>query len=237
MLGIFKTSEYPEWKVDAEDFFFDDLHHYMDPYFAEVLDEVDALVPVSHRGNAFVCGGFAAHMAGITTESGDVDIFVVQQETFDYLAARIKDNRDVTDRCGGRDKLDLVTSPYGKVLKFRYGDFRFDLVNYTDRIKTPTLLGTLMEFDINWAMAGIDIKDQKIIIHKEALSPRLRVNPERADIYLEGTLHRIPKYQARLRKEPDPHECQAIVEITKRRIKKREKKKGSGSSTGPQWYY
>lgn len=233
------TNDYPKWEVKFDDFMTDDLAPYLNPHFEARLNVVRELVPAEHFDSVFVCGGLAANVAGITKEHGDIDLFVVDPKVFSKLAGVIKDNEEVVDRMGKREALDVQTVAYGKVLKFKFDDWKIDLVNFHDRITEPTLIGVLMGFDINWSMAGINLGGNLITIHKDALSATPMVSQERADIYLEGTLARIGKYRDRLVKTPDVDECDHLIAVTQNRLHMDQEKKTTQSqsqSNSPNWY-
>lgn len=216
-----KEYEYPDWPIRDEDFLEDDLDNYrQDPYLLVTLTEASRLIDPQWRNQAFIAGGFPANLAGITTEFGDCDIFCVTEDAFENLKLKVHNGsqKEFTDRAGKREFLDVNETPYGKVMKFMFRGIKFDLVDFADRINTATAKGILVEFDISWSMAVISLGDRKLTIHKDALSSTPRVSSLRADIYLEGTLRRLPKYQDRLFRTPDVKECDRLIQITKNRL-------------------
>jgi len=220
-----KKTKYPEWEIKPEDFLSDDLDNYNDPHLRMLLSEAEALIPEKWRDEIFICGGFACHLAGITTEHGDIDFFCVTEEAFTALTPLIQDNGEVTDRCDKREFLDVTSKAYGQVVKFKYRGFTYDLVDLSERIgkiagrKKNTIEHALMEFDINWSMAGIHLGERKLYVHPDALLETPRVNPTRAEIFLEGTRGRLTKYADRLRRQASMVGVADLIGITDKRIK------------------
>lgn len=234
-MGWFKRNahEYPEWDIREEDFLVDSIDNYMrDPHLLVVLTEASRLIHPEWRDQVFIGGGFAAQMAGITREHHDCDIFCMTEEAFAALTPLIQDNKEVTDRGDERKFLDVNTAAYGRVVKFKFRGLKFDLVDLSERTQDRTIIGMLKEFDINWSMVGISLQDKAVVLHKEALSVKPRINPSRADIFLEGTRDRIKKYRDRLFRDPDTEVCDELIKITNARIDKQHKEKTKSSS----WY-
>lgn len=232
-MGLFgrRKAEFPPWELRSEDFLADSLDNYTDPHLRSVLFELDDIIPDKWRHYVYVAGGFAAHLAGITREHSDIDIFCVTEEAFTALTPVVHNNKEVTDRRDTREFLDVQSGACAKVVKFKFRDFKFDLVDFHDRCVRPSVVGVLQGFDINWSMAGIDFYKNELVIHKEALSTTPKVSPERAEIYLQGTEARLPKYRDRLCREPDSQEVDRLIAITQAYIAMKEKQIDKGS-----WY-
>lgn len=208
----------PPWAFREIDCLEDTLDHY-DPFLVSLLKEVKELIPREFRRHVFIGGGFAAHLAGITKEHGDIDLFVHDETIFQQLVDRVVKKKDVTDRKHERT-LDLVDSRgYGVVLKCIYKDLKFDLVNAHDYMHDCTAISLMRTFDINWAMAIISLRDDTVMVHKDALSSKPMVNPDRVEVCLEGTRDRLDKYATRLRRAPDFDEVERLQAIIDARIK------------------
>lgn len=233
-MGLFakKQRVFSPWSLEDKDFISDSLNNY-DPHLVSIMMEVTEFIPEKLRDQVFVGGGFPAHLAGITIEHNDIDLFCMTHEAFYALMSLVHNDPRVTDRMDKREALDVQTRAYGKVIKFKDGNgYKIDLVDFHDRAQGPTIMDCMREFDINWSMAAIDLVKQEITIHREALSSVPRINPARADIYIQGTIMRIPKYRDRLRKEPDRTQCEQLIKIAKRREEDLLKEEAGSSS----WY-
>lgn len=207
------SRQLPAWHFADQDCLEDKLDNY-DPHLVSLLSEVKELIPREFYRNVFIGGGFAAHIAGITNEHGDIDLFVNDEMVFQQLTDRIVKKKDVTDRRHERDSHGYVV-----VLKCIYKDLKFDLVDAHEYMHECLAVSLMQTFDINWSMAVVDLHNETVIVHKDALSTTPIVNPNRVEVCPEGTRDRLDKYANRLRREPDRDEVKRLQAIIDARIK------------------
>ena len=210
-----KRESLPVWTVRKEDFLEDDLSNYPDLNLNLILDDIREIIPRELYGRAFIAGGFPAHLAGITKDHTDVDIFCMTSEAYDEVESAF------LKRATGKGTSEK--SSYGTSRKVSHEGIDYHIVDMSATISTSDIRLMLMKFDINWSMAGINLRTNKLHIHEEALSVDPLVNID-THITLETTPERIKRYGARLRRQCDPDKCRMMVEGTKEFIKRNAKK-------------
>lgn len=201
--------------VENEDFIETPLKSYSDAHLQSLLIDVRDIIPEKYYNRVFVAGGFASHLAGITQEHGDIDLFCADKATFDALLFIIQNNPDRFCSPEGSGFVIEVKNHHkgyeNRILKFVYNNFNYDLVDISKVMGVGTpLISILYTFDFNWAMVGIDLIEETVICHTDALSDKPIVNQPSADCHLEGTIERIQKYIKRLTKTPHQKACKNL---------------------------
>lgn len=187
-----------DWKMQpfvSEDFLVDSLENYTDPHLNMILSFVREIVLKRLRDHVYIGGGFACHVAGVTNDHGDIDIFCTGN-TFPEMHDHILNNQ------GGKLNFRILNSDKDTVFKFEYEGFKFDLVD-TSVPFGGGIQDLFKLFDFNWSMVAIDLAKDEIVCHKDALSTIPQVNSSRIDERIEVTMKRLEKYKDRLVKEPN----------------------------------
>jgi hypothetical protein len=203
------------WWPDSGDFIVDDLGDYIDLHQETVIHQIKSIMPLHFFNQAFICGGFAANVVGITNSYDDVDIFVTDRTEFMLTVDYLQRHHDICVMYHTNSKDD-----YGERFKFIYKTSVIDLVDYSKvidkRRQAEIRLGKfdsvyikiLKTFDINWSMACIDVganveQWHKVIYHEDALSPTVAMNEGRRITNNYHIAERINKYQSRLSFAPN----------------------------------
>lgn len=235
--------ELEKWDVQDKDFITDSLYDYDSPYLKSILLDVREMIPGKYYDQVFVGGGFASHLAGITNEHNDVDIFCVTESAFEAVSKLIINDKD-PDRFqqatlgSNTTPLAVMERGYGRILKFASNGVKYDLVDATLQIniepdRTPSILNLLRAFDLNWSMVAIDLAGNTITCHRESLSDKPRINPARLDVILNGIVDRVARYRDRLTKTPDKDECAAVLIILNRMLKEQKERGIVDTEVGP----
>ncbi len=188
-----------------------------DPHMASVLTDIYELISPRMRSGVYIAGGFVSHLAGITKEHGDVDIFCTHYETFERVLTSIKTNLSA-DSCRKMTRVK-TNNGYGQVVKFSYNGVKYDIIDAgvaLDGVDKPCLFGI---FDIAWSMTMIDLADQTIICHPAAFLPEPKINKFHINNHNYGTIRRIAKYSNRLVRAPNKKECKRVAKILKKRMR------------------
>ncbi len=71
------------WNVEAEGIVGDTLYSYLDnrPHAKIMMDDIREIIQPEYYNSAFIAGGFAAYVAGITNTYEDIDIFCTRKST------------------------------------------------------------------------------------------------------------------------------------------------------------
>ncbi len=218
-----------DWEIKDEDFLTDSLDDYDEPHLKAILLEARGVIPEKYYDQVFIGGGFASHLAGITTEHSDVDIFCLTENAFDEISNLIKGEKNperfqAPTLPGISRPIEVESRAYGKVLKFVCNGIQYDLVDSALRIdvepdKTPGILNLLKIFDINWCMVAIDLAANTITCHKDALLCNPKMNVGAFGRGFDGAIRRMHIYAKRLRKAYDEKEVQATAVILNHMLK------------------
>jgi hypothetical protein len=184
-----KTPDLPPW-TPSKEFVVEPLEGYLDPHTESVLLEVKEMISPPDRGDIFIAGGFAAHVAGITKTSGDVDLFCLDRDVFQRVSKTLPG--EVVKSRGS-----------GTVICFKHNCITYDLIDTYDRANAPSFDGLIHSFDINWCMAAIDFEQDRIAFLREAVSGTPLLNSKRGEMPTEETIKRLEKYKERLVAEVD----------------------------------
>ena len=216
----------PEWYPKVDAFIGDDLKNYPNPHLESLLVDVKEIIPDKLYNQVFVAGGFASYLAGITNTHKDVDLFCVTEESFVFLYNFIvQDNPDFTIR---KLPIDSPCAFYQKVLKFTYQNIDYDLVDSSSFIEArqpvsiPYDDGTgldsrynlcllLKMFDLNWAMAGINLLNDTIVCHPDALLTKPLMNTKDSPRVNASNITRVEKYVSRLARKVDVEATQRVI--------------------------
>lgn len=208
----------PNWGVELDEFMSDDLKNYSNAHLQSLLIDVKEIIPEKFYNQVFIAGGFASYLAGITNEHTDVDLFCVTQEAFVPLSDLINQNsQDFTVRALPRDHPSAF---YHKVLKFTYQNINYDLIDSSPFMPwgpgSPapawdSLRSLLQLFDLNWAMAGINLLDNTIVCHPSALLTKPLINTVHAERVNATNISRVKKYASRLVREVDAEATQRVI--------------------------
>lgn len=208
-----KTPDLPPW-TPSHEFVIEPLGDYLDPYTGSVLLELKEMISPPDREHIFIAGGFAAHIAGITNTSQDVDLFCLDQSVFERVSKILPG--EIVNRRG-----------YGTVIQFAHNCIMYDLIDTSKRTKAPSFDGLIRGFDINWCMAAIDFGGDRIAFLKEALSgtPFLNLAPMMDNISAEETIIRLEKYKERLVAEVDLPAYNILIAELQAKAKREAKQK------------
>lgn len=234
------TSDLPAWDVKTEDFVETPLENYKDPHLQSLLIDVREIIPERFRSLICVAGGFASNLTGITVAHGDIDLFCLTKEVFDEQLKIIRKGCGTLtgsrfrDRNGGTDLKLIDNRSYGKILKFKYEGFDYDLVDASILVQSQrSSIGVLRSFDLNWSMAAINLARDVAIHHPEAYSNEPKINPKCVDMHIGSTINRLDKYSERLVQTPNNKMCEEIHDILLKRevmfMEQNRAQKSSGS--------
>jgi len=217
-----KTKEYPQWRVLGQDFESDDLDSYLSGHTRLVVDEIRAMLPRDLFSHLFIAGGFAAHVAGITTSHGDVDIFCTQDNVFARAKTYLLKHGCVV--------IEEVDTGYSKAVKLDLNGIGYHLVDATNVSASHDITELLTRFDLNWCMAGINLYHDSIYVHKDSLLTVPKVNINFVHDNPDNLIRRLGKYRDRLKRTPDLETCDRMIQIAKNRAKDQNKNQNGGPS-------
>ena len=206
-----KTKEYPQWRAMSQDFESDDLDSYLSGHTELVVDEIRAMLPSDLFSHLFIAGGFAAHVAGITTSHGDVDLFCTQDNVFTRAKTHLLKHGCVI--------IEEVDTGYSKAVKLDLNGISYHLVDATNVSASHDVSQLLSRFDLNWCMAGINLGHVRIHVHKDALLTVPKVNINFVHDNPDNLIRRLGKYRDRLKRTPDLETCDRIIQIAKNRAR------------------
>lgn len=216
----------PNWGVEIDEFMVDDLKNYPNPHLQSLLVDVREIIPDKLYDQVFIAGGFASYLAGITNTHGDVDLFCVTEESFLFLYNLIV--QDTPNFIVRALPIDNIGAFYQKVLKFTYQNINYDLIDSSSflthkKAMSPqhagymainarhSLCHLLKMFDINWAMAGINLVNDTIVCHPCALMTKPFMNVQHSPRLNASNIPRVEKYASRLVREVDVAATKAVV--------------------------
>jgi len=215
-----KTKDYPPWQVSSGDFHSDDLDGYLSGHLELVVDEVRSIISgEASQSHLFIAGGFAAHVAGITTSHDDVDIFCTQDNLFAFAKARFL--------MRGSTIVEEQNTGYSKAVKLDLNGLRYHLVDAINMSSSYNINLLLSRFDLSWCMAGINLRHNTINVHKDALSTTPRVSSDIIYDNPDNMIRRLEKYRDRLKRDPDLEACDRIIQIAKNRARNQNQEKPS----------
>ena len=196
-LSLFKSSPIPKWKIKASDLLSHDLADYESSDCHNDLKVVrELLASELVRNDVIVAGGFAACLAGITNDYGDIDLFCVNHRLFHALHSRFAERSDVDITQELRRSAGYCGS-ITYAIEFEYQDLQFHLINLP---KLRNGFDIIKRMDLNWSMVYIDLTTDQITAHPEALSTKPRVNRR---FIRPTTPSRMQKYANRLHRKID----------------------------------
>lgn len=123
-------------------------------------DEVLNLTEGLDYETVFICGGYAAFVAGFTKEYGDIDFFCTSKMTFDTIANRLNARED--------------KSP--TVVAGNYEGYAINVVHCADAVSVEDILDS---FDMTWCRVGIELQNPSLVIHPQADSESPIFDPDR----------------------------------------------------------
>ena len=177
-------------------------------HLASLVTEVKELISTELQTQVFIAGGFASHLAGVTTDHEDIDVFCVTEQAFLQVGFAIMHmiDRGVDIKPQPGFEVDTVpagiaihTRGEGQISKLTYKGLKFDLVNVSKRVGEDTsILGLLRLFDFNWVTVAIDMKRDMIVAHTNASSDMAMPNTNRTNAEAELTIERLKRYKDRL---------------------------------------
>jgi len=208
-----KTVKEAPWRANGLDIISDDLDDYCSPHQKLVVSEVTSLVQPDDREFVHIAGGFAACVAGITKEYGDVDIFCRDSDVYDRVSCAF------IHHVLKEQHADESTG-YGRLTNVELQGVNYQIIEAHKRGECIERL--LSQFDINWCMAGIKLDTQTLHVHKDAMSDKVMINTDDVRVSRESTLVRLPKYKLRMVREPDEGAYDKAVMFVKNAIKKKD---------------
>jgi len=116
---------------------------------AFLRDDVSEFTEGTELDTVFICGGYAAYMAGYTHKYGDIDFFCTSGFTFNELANKLEDREE--------------KSP--TVVIGTYKGTTFNVIHCPDATSIESILDS---FDMTWCRVGIDLHEQCIVAHPDA---------------------------------------------------------------------
>lgn len=108
----------------------------------------------------FICGGYAAFVAGFTVEYGDIDFFCTSKQTFDILSGRLNNKKDKSPTVVAGD----------------YEGYAINVVYCPDATSVEDILDS---FDMTWCRIGIELQNPSLVIHPQADSESPIFDPDR----------------------------------------------------------
>jgi hypothetical protein len=164
-----------------------------------VVKQLDESVPVSTRfiiddlqdllegleDQAFIAGGFAAYIAGLSNTYGDIDVFCMTREAYTELLGRV-DKR-------------VVTKLANMVVKCLHRNLDIDIICAFEDNQNADPEDLFPMFDLNWCMCAIDIGTMQVVHHPDAelVIPRGNQPVIRDSVYIEKIEERLAKYYSR----------------------------------------
>lgn len=136
-------------KSSTEDELFGDLSGC--PYVSKSLhnplsSNIHGLTAMCDLNTVFVCGGYAAFLAGFTSSFGDMDLFCTSAQTFNKICNRL----------GAPNKV----AP--NIMEGLYLTQKVNVIYNPDAISMEDFLDG---FDFNWCQVGIDLFENTVVHH------------------------------------------------------------------------